>query len=176
MRGDAPGVAEVGGQREHFQIIEEFTAGFKAAPEVEADDTTAVAHLPAGDLVLRMAREHRVFQRRDRGMALERLGEKQGIGRVPLHADVEGLEAPAEDPRIEGGKGRSRGAAKEIDLFDKVLSADSGAADDASLAVEPFGGGMDDEIGAMLDRRLTDRCGETVVDVEDKVVFPGKRR
>jgi hypothetical protein len=56
----------------------------------------------------------------------------------------------------------------------QILFPQDGAAEDAALAVEPFGGRVDDKVGAEFNGSLTDRGGETVVYIKDKVVFVGE--
>jgi len=58
--GDAAGVAEICGEGEHLQAIEEPAAGFEAAFELEAEDPAAIFHLLFGDGVLRVAWEEGV--------------------------------------------------------------------------------------------------------------------
>jgi len=107
-------------------------------------------------------------------MAFEGLGDKEGISGMSFHADVECLQASAEDPGVEGREGGAGAAAEEIDLFDQLLFPYDGSAEYATLAVDPFGGGVDNEIGAVLNRRLSDRGSEAIVYVENKVVFAGQ--
>src|SRR5262245_3436554 len=90
---------------------------------------------------------------------------------MAFHPDVEGLEASAEDPGVEGGKGGAGAAAEEIDVLYQFFSSQDGAAEDAALAVDPFCGAMDDEVGAEVDRRLADGGSKAVIDVEQQVVF-----
>ena len=61
--GDAAGVAEVGGKRQHFEPIEEFAARLETAGELETDDAAAVLHLTFRDLVLRVAGQKRIAHR-----------------------------------------------------------------------------------------------------------------
>src|SRR5580692_10630311 len=90
---------------------------------------------------------------------------------MSFHADVEGLEASAKDPGIEGGEGGAGTAAEEVDFLYQFLFSEDGAAEDAALAVEPFGSGVNDEVSAEIDRKLADGCRETVVDDEEQVVL-----
>ena len=62
MGGDAAGVTEVGGQGQHFEVVQETPAAFEAAFQFEADDASAIAHLTLGDIVLGMAGEEGIFQ------------------------------------------------------------------------------------------------------------------
>ena len=84
---------------------------------------------------------------------------------MSFHADVQGLETSAEDPGVEGRKGRAGAAAEKVDFFDEFLLPEDGTAEDAALTIEPFGCGMDDEVGAVLNRRLTDGGSEAVINV-----------
>ncbi len=70
---------------------------------------------------------------------------------MSFHADVEGLEASAKDPGVEGGEGGAGTAAEEINFIDQFFFPDDSAAEDAALAVEPFGCRVDDEVGAEFD-------------------------
>ena len=59
---DAAGIAEVGGEGEQFQAVEEFLAGFQAAFQFEADDAAAVVHLFFCDRVLGVAGQEGVAE------------------------------------------------------------------------------------------------------------------
>jgi len=106
-------------------------------------------------------------------VAFEGLCEIECIGGVAFHPDVEGFEASAEDPGVEGRKRGAGAAAEEVDFLYQFFSSQDGAAEDAALAVDPFCGGVDDEIGAEVDRRLADGGSEAVVYIEQQVVFFG---
>jgi hypothetical protein len=93
----------------------------EAAFQLEADDAAAVVHLFFCDRVLGVAGKEGISEGGDGGMAFELLGDVEGVGGMSFHADVEGLEASAEDPGVEGGEGGPGAAAEEIDLFDEFL-------------------------------------------------------
>jgi len=54
------------------------------------------------------------------------------------------------------GERRAGTAAEKIDFFDQLLFADDGAAQDAALAVDPFGRRMHDQVCAVLNGCLSD--------------------
>jgi hypothetical protein len=62
MGGNAAGVAEVSGEGEHFEAVEEFLAGQEAAFQFEADDSAAVVHLSFCDRVLGVAGQEGVAE------------------------------------------------------------------------------------------------------------------
>ena len=169
--GNATGVAEVSGEGEHFQAVEEFLAGLEAAFQFETDDSAAVVHLFFCDRVLGVAWQEGIAERGDGGVGLELLGDIEGVVGMSFHADVEGLEASAEDPGVEGGEGGAGAAAEQVYLVYEVFFTEDGPAQDAALAVDPFGGGMDDEVGAVLDGCLSYGGSETIVDVKEDLVF-----
>src|ERR1700685_1171653 len=90
---------------------------------------------------------------------------------MSFHADVEGLEASAKDPGVEGGEGGAGTAAEEINFIDQFFFPNDSAAEDAALAVEPFCCRVHDEVGAEFDGELADGCCKTVVDREEQLVF-----
>src|ERR1700722_13018047 len=102
-------------------------------------------------------------------MAFEVLCDVQGVGGMPFHADVQRLQASAEYPGIKRGEGRAGAAAKQINFPDQFFFTYDGAAQYAALAVDPFGGGVDDQIGAILNGGLADGGSETIIYVEDEV-------
>src|SRR6185437_1448711 len=108
-------------------------------------------------------------------MLLQLLGDKEGIAAMPFHADVEGFEASAQDPGIEGGERGTGAAAEEIDLVDQLFSSQDGAAEDAALAIEPFSGGVYDEIRTEIHGCLTDGSREAIVHIEEDIVFAAER-
>jgi len=131
-------------------------------------------HLFFCDRVLGVAGQERVAEGGDGGVAFELLGDIEGVGGVSFHADVEGLEASAEDPGVEGGEGGPGAAAEEVYLVDEVFFAEDSAAKNPALAIDPFCGGVDDEVGAVLDRCLSDGGSEAIVNVEKDLVFAAR--
>jgi len=131
-------------------------------------------HLFFGDRILGVAGQEGIVEGGDRGVGFELLGDIEGVVGVSFHADVEGLEASAEDPGVERGEGGAGAPAEEVYLVNEVFFAEDGSAEDAALAVDPLSGGMNDEVGAVLDRRLAYGGSEAIVDVEEDLVFAAK--
>ena len=160
-----------------FRLSRNLRPLFEAAFELEADDAAAVVHLASGDRHIGGGWGGKgISDVGDSGMGFEGCGDVKGVGGMSFHSDVEGLEASAEDPGVEGGEGRAGTAAEKIDLFDQFLFPDDGAAEDAALAVNPFGCRVDDKVGAVLNGRLADGGSEAIIDVEEQVVLAGERR
>ena len=82
-------------------------------------------------------------------------------------ANPQGFKRLEQGPGVERRK-RGAGLAQEIvDMVgDELLARQDHAAEHAALAVDVFGGGVDDAIGAELQRMLQQRRGEHVVDDE----------
>lgn len=75
----------------------------------------------------------------------------EGVGGMSFHPYVQGFQAAAEYPGVEGGEGGACAAAEEVDLVHQLFFAYDHAAQHTALAIQPFGGGMNDEVGAVLD-------------------------
>ncbi len=61
-------------------------------------------------------------------------------------------------------------------LCELGITGDDHAADPVRVSVEILGGGVDDEVGAEVDRTLQHRCQECVVDHHERVALAGNSR
>ena len=96
---------------------------------------------------------------------MEELRDLHGVCAVLFHPDVQGLEAAGDQKGIEGtqhGAGHVL-QAEGADLIDEVCLADHEARDHVAVAVEVLGGGVDDHVGAQLQRLLEIGGGKGVV-------------
>ena len=105
------------------------------------------------------------------------------IGRQPLgqlqcgcalgsDAQIECLEAAAQQECIEGTQYRSGGVLDEIELLKQLLIAhDQCAAEQVAMASQILGGGMHDDVGPEFQWSGERRRGERVVDTQQRAVL-----
>ena len=97
------------------------------------------------------------------------LGERDRDGGrrvgLPAHAHRQRLQSLEQHPGIERRERRAGLADQVVDVvLDEFLRGEDDAAEAAALAVDVLGGGIDDAVGAELERVLEQRRREHVVD------------
>ena len=88
---------------------------------------------------------------------------------MSFHADVEGFEAAAEDPGVEGGEGGAGTAAEEVDFMDQFFFADNNATKNSSLTIDPFCSGMKNDICSIFNWPLIHGRCKTIVNILPKI-------
>ena len=139
--------------------------------ETERDDAAEAAHLPPGELVVRMIGKPGIVHLRDLRMGGEELRQRQAVLVVPLHADRQRLGAAQHQPRVHRSEDGALGVLHESQPLDVIVAhGHHDAADAVAVTVEKLGGAVDDEVGAELDRTLDVGAGERVVDDHEGLV------
>ena len=173
VRDGGLGVAQVGGDGDHAGRIDHLPGVLLAALHLEAHHGTETALLTLGQRVLRMAGQACVVDAFDLRLLLQPLGDGLGAGAVGLHAHPEGFQALDEQPGVERAERRAGGAQEADHLLHQLGGAGHHAAQAATLAVDVFGGRMNDDIGAQRQRLLQHRGAEAVVHREQRAVGVG---
>jgi hypothetical protein len=92
---------------------------------------------------------------------------------VNSQAGVERAQPAQRQIGIERRPGQAEGIGPPAELLaDRRIAGDRRPADDVAVAVDIFGGRMDDDVGAMLDRPLQHRREEGIVDHGKRANFP----
>jgi hypothetical protein len=106
-------------------------------------------HLPFGEVVLRVAREARVVDRRDLRVVLQEPRHGEGVLLVLAHADGEGLEAPEHDPGVERPRHAAGGVLVEGHPLVQVgIRGDRRPADDVGVAAHVLRRRVDHDVRA----------------------------
>ena len=136
-----------------------------AAGDLERHHRAAAFHLPLGKRRLRMIGAARIERAHDRGMLAEEVRDLARAARLRRDAHGQGLQRLEQRPGVERRETRTGLAEEIVDVVgDELLARQDHAAEHAPLAVDVFGGRVDDAIGAELHRMLQQRRGEHVVD------------
>ena len=159
------GVAERDGDGAKLQLVESGGRGVAVGLEFDAHHAAGLFHLLFRDLIALEVLQAGVIDLVHRRVIVEELCDLHGVCAVLFHADVQGLEAAGDQEGIEGAQ---HGAghvlqAEGTNFIDEVCLADHEARNHIAVAVEVLGGGVDDHIGAELQRLLEIRRGEGVV-------------
>ena len=102
---------------------------------------------------MRVVGQARVGDVGDAGVLGQEGGDRLGVLAVPLQSQRQGDRAAHDQPGVEGCDGAAgvvEGA--ELDLVDEVLGADDGAAHGVAVPVDVLGQGVDDQVGAVVER------------------------
>src|SRR5205814_5236940 len=107
--------------------------------------------------VARMRNEPRIMDCPHMSMTAEKSRNGHRASLLPRDADRDGAKAAQREPCIERRAGDARAVCPRRKLFGVVLSRrDDSAADHVGMAVQIFGGGVDDEVRAEQKRLLQD--------------------
>ena len=109
---------------------------------------TALLHLAAGELVLRMARQAGVENAGYLRMTFEKAGDRRRCAALPIDPQLEGLEALEQQPGVERGQGRPGVPIERAEIvLDEFLRGEDRAAETAPLAVDVLRRRIDNDIG-----------------------------
>ena len=148
-----------------LQLVEGGGRGVAVGLEFDAHHAAGLFHLLLRNLIALKVLQAGIIDLVHRRVVMEELRDLHGVGAVLFHPDVQGLETAGDQERIEGtqhGAGHIL-QAEGTDLVDEVSFADHKARDHVAVAVEVLGGGVDDHIGAQLQRLLQVRRSKGVV-------------
>ena len=101
MGGKAFGVAQVIGNIDQPQRIQEAEGRFLAAVDVERNHGSAVAHLRHGEVMLRVVLESGIVDPGDFLPRAQEVDNGAGVFAMALNPDVQGLQPLQHDPGIE---------------------------------------------------------------------------
>jgi len=164
VRHQGLGAAERGGQAADLGGLHEPAALLQAARQLERQQAAAQAHLPPGQLVLRVRGRERVADLDDALVGLEHLGEGRGGGTLLAQPHAEGAQPP---DAARGVVGRRVGALEHGEAPDPVqelAAAGDDAERDVVVAADGLGRGVQREVHPVVERALAERRGERGVD------------
>src|SRR5260370_38362014 len=102
MLDQALDAAEAVGEREDLDALQEARRLGEPALELDRHHAAMAMHLAARQRVLRVIGEARVMHARDLLLAGEMLGDRLGVGAMPLHAQRQRLQAAQREEAVEG--------------------------------------------------------------------------
>src|SRR2546425_633556 len=114
---------------------------------------------------MRSAASSKATGRRLRPLGVPLRGGPAGpTGGGGVGGEGEGLDAAEEEEAILGAGDGAGGVLDELELLvEGGVAGDKGAADHVAVAADVLGGGVEDDVGAELERALEDGRGEGVV-------------
>ncbi len=131
----------------------------------------AASHLPLRDGVLRVARKAGIRDARDRGMCFKALCETERAAARLRDAQMQGAHAAQQQPGFERAEDGAADAAFGVYVGPDrqcCIARGDDAGDDIRMAVEIFGGGVENEIRAVLERAGEDGRGRGGIDGEQR--------
>ena len=156
--------AERLGKREEPGLLEQGGGRLKTAPHHAGDHAAAARHLTLRQFVLRVAGREGPGDRLHRGMGFEQRHHLLGVGGVLAHAHAERLDAAKHEEAVHGAGDGADGVLQKVELLGEAVVARYGnAADHVGVAVDELGRGVNDDVGAVVERRLKDGRHEGVV-------------
>ena len=152
------------GHGEQAQRLEERARRRQAALDHEREHPAEALHLLARQRVLRVLRQAGPGQALDLGMAAQRFRDQACILIVPLHADVQRLQAAKHQERIERSGHRADRVLQKRELLVQIVAAQhQGAGHHVAVAVQVFRHRVRHDVEAELQRALEEGRGEGVV-------------
>jgi hypothetical protein len=167
--------AEAGRLRDELRPLQE-TLRPLAAAEVERDDGAEARHLDTRQLVPWIVRETRVADRLHSGSPGEQLRDRHRIRAPPLQPKLERGERAVGQPGLER-PGDAAGLPPPGPQGLGTLGAAGGHVAEQQVGVpgKVLGGAADRQVGAELQRPLTERRGGRVVHGGDRSPLAGRR-
>ena len=140
-------------------------AGLEAAGQVEGEQPPGVAHLPLGQLVLRVRGQARVAHLGDAGVTLEHLGERAAAVSVCWRRRTPSVRRPRRPFMASNGEALAPcSTAKPQSQSSSSRGAGDHAEGGVVVAADRLGGRVDDQVDAVVERALAERRGEGRVD------------
>ena len=139
--------------------------GLLAPVELEAHHPAEIAHLPSGELVLRVIGQAGVMNPTDRFVLGEPRRDSAGVLAVLAHSQRQGLETAEHEPGVERPRHCTQCVLQEGEaLRERAVGYPDETSHHVGMAAEVLRRRMHDEIGAESQRPLQKRGGERVVD------------
>lgn len=163
-------------QREDLGVLAEVVRGSLATLDTEAQHTTAhaVAVLLERDLAVRVGVDSGVVDGDNVGGGLEGESHGGGIGGRLTGAQVQGLQTTVGEPAVEGGGDGADGVLEEGETLLEGVGVESGDTHaDVGVAVDVLSDGVDDDVGAVVERVLDVGAHEGVVDDDEDAMATG---
>ena len=165
------------GEDENLCARTQVAGGLRAAAHPNGDHAAESAHLPGGDVVAGMARQARVEHLADRGVVGQERGEDGGVLAVPLHPQLERLEAAHGQVGVERAGDRTRAVLQETEPgVEFLVIGHQRAADHVGVPTDVLGRRVQNDVGAQRQRLLQRRRGEGVVHQHLYPEVPASRR
>ena len=162
------------GQGEQLGGLAEALGSGVAALDTEGQHTAAhtVAVLLQSNSAVRMAGKAGVVDSYDERRSLQGGGNGGSIGGGLPGAEVQGLETSVGQPGVEGRRDGADGVLEESQAILELVGVEGGDThDDVAVAVDVLGDGVDDNVGAKVERVLDVGREEGVVDDDLDAAF-----
>ena len=114
--------------------------------------------MPLGQFVSGMVGESGVVDAFHLGMLGQELGNLLRVGALRGHAEVEGVNAPQDQPGVERAHDPAKIAEDvQVEMIDIIPGADHGASHRVTVPAQVLGGGVDHDRNTQLEGLLKDR-------------------
>ena len=127
--------------------------------------------------MLRVRGEAGVGDLLDLRMLLEEARQRSRVLGVPLHPDVQRLQAAQDEEAVERARHAAHRVLQELEpLEEDVIARHHRAAHHVGVAVQVLGGGVGHDVDPVLERALKEGAREGIVDHRPRAVRPGHLR
>ncbi|KAG1272552.1 hypothetical protein G6F65_011629 [Rhizopus arrhizus] len=158
-------VAQADGDARQFQAVQQGPPRSEPALELEGHQAAAGRLLAARDLRAGGAFQARIEHVRHGPVLAQQLGHLQGRFAMALHPQFQRLDAAQHQEGGERRQGRTGEVAQPLqtDGVNMFLAAHDGPCQQVAVAAQVLRGGMQHDVGAMFQRSLQHRRGESVI-------------
>src|ERR1700674_4380413 len=164
MRNQGLDSAQGLGQRTDAHLAKHLV-GVRERPSFESDQGSEAGHLALRQFVLRMIRQSGIENLRNFSVFREIVGDFAAAAVVLFHAHSQSLDPAQDQPALEGRQDGTGCLLQKSEPFRLLgFGADYDTSESIAVSVEKFRGGVDDHVGAKLDRTLEIWRHESVVD------------
>src|SRR2546423_3435976 len=163
-------------QGKTIEGVDESLYALEPALYLEAHHRTKTILLARGDTVAGMCFQSRIVNALDGRVSVKRLDHAQRVLAVNTDPGVQRAHSAQREKAVERGAGDSQTVRPPCQLFGKCsIRSDDCPANNVTMSVQVLRGGMDDEIGAELDRSLQCRREKGVVDADQRPRIMSRR-
>ena len=155
--------AEIGRKVRELELGQEDLDGVEAAADAEAQHAAEAAHLPRGNVVVRVGGKSGVIDVLDRRMPGQPSGDREGALVLARDAQAQGLHSAQQTVGIPGRERRAVDLTEVVEPLHQFAAPAGGAAERIGVAAEKFGRAVQYDVRAQAQRILIDRRGKRVV-------------
>src|SRR6185437_13692781 len=140
---------DMGGRKQLFGCLD--TIVFQC----KAHHATETPHLLAGDAVARMIGEPTPIDLADFGVFAQKMSDSLSVETMPIHSYMQGLYTAQNQKTILRTRNRATAFLNEIKFFPQFIAVHhQTAVDHVAMTTEIFGRGMQNDVGAEIERVL----------------------
>src|SRR5215213_3886269 len=146
-------------ENEDPRLFHEAASSLRVA-QIERNHSAEARHLPAGELMLWVGRKSRIVNFGDCTLMSQPFGYPASVDVVLTHPKRKGLDTPQSQPAVHWSWHSTRGVLNKSQTLRQIIPpCHQQPADHVTVAIQILGGGVQYDVGAVLQRPLEEGSG-----------------